>query len=129
MTPIKKSLRLPILDEDVNINVTWHIIEIVEREYECGADIVVAEKFPKPENIQRRKIASIIANWCDSQRIGKPHNDVWQYVLTSPLERLGIYVMGIQAAVLYALGSLSSSEFDDLQKDEDGESGKSKTEA
>ena len=121
--PIKKTLKVPLLDEEVAVPVTFQVIEVVERVWDCNADLIVAQVLTNPRRVQRRKVAETIVEWA-FEHTEIPRSKIREYVITAPASLINVYAGLIQGAVLYALHYIDDEQLAALAKGEDLPEGK-----
>lgn len=117
---MKKTLELPLPDGDVlTMEVTFRIIEIVERVYQRNADMVVSIDLANPQLMLRSKIADVIAEWISMRHTEWKRSEIREWVITRPPLELNVYAGCIQAAVMYSLKYIDDAQFAKLIRGED----------
>lgn len=120
MKQMKKTLDLPLPDGDsLTMEVTFRIIEIVERVYNQNADLVVSIDLATPSRMLRSKIADVIAEWVGTRHTNFKRSEIREFVITRPPDELNVYAGCIQAAVMYSLKYINDDEFAKLTRGED----------
>lgn len=118
--PIRKSLAIPLFDEEVHIDVDFRIIEHVERVFNVTAEIAAAVELA-PGRVRRHTVADVICLWLQGREL--PQNwkrgEIREHVILADAEQMNVYVGCIQAAVLYILRHISGEQFDALARGED----------
>lgn len=118
--PIRKTIDLPLYDDEVSIDVTFEILEIVERVYEMRAEYVAARLQPQhPVAILRKDVAAVAVGWLTPRVLSHTRQEIREYVMTANAETLNRYIGAIQAAILYSLKEISDEEFEALSKGQD----------
>jgi len=112
---LKKTIELEIDGQEVTLDVTWKIIEIVERTCGSVADIVASEILVN--NPMRHQVAEIVSEWVRSGTMRK--KDVKEYVMTCGADDFMRYVGSIQGAVLYSLKYIDTSQLEALTQGHD----------
>lgn len=116
--PLRQTIEIPVAGETYAVDVTFRIIEIVERVYERRADIV-GIMLQNELEILRSDVAKVIAEWLKAARIDHDRDEVYQAVLTAPAPDLRVYVGCIAGAIYYSLKEIDA---DELKKAARGES-------
>jgi hypothetical protein len=128
MSQLRKTIVIPFSTfdktDEVIINVSWDILEKVERIYSTSAEYVASQIFPNIAHVQRHKIAQILAVW--SQGLTKLKQvEIHEAVQTCSQEQLYRYIGMIQAAILWSVRNgkgmplISDKQFDALVNGED----------
>lgn len=119
---IRKSITLNLsgdgFAEEITVDVTWQILEKVERVYATGAESVAAIHLADPMRVQRHQLARVIALWVQGKT--KLNNDqIHEAVLTAPFDQIIRLAGKIQAAVLWSVrGADGKPQITDFQFDE-----------
>jgi hypothetical protein len=100
--PIRKSLVIPVFDQDVTIDIDFRIIEIVERVFDLSADAVIA-MLSDARRVQRHKVADIVTEWLAFRDLGLKRREIREHVMAAPSEVLTIYITSIYTALLFML--------------------------
>lgn len=126
---LRKTIVIPFTtdskDEEVIINVSWDILEKVERVYGTSAEYVAAQILVNLAHVQRHKIAQVLQLWCQGKNDNLKQVDIAEAVQTSSQKQFYIYVGMVQAAVLWSIRGpegnplITDQEFDLLIAGED----------
>jgi len=117
---MKKTLELPLPDgETLTMEVTFRIIEIVERVYQKNADMVVSVDLASPIHMLRSKIADVISEWVATRQTNFKRSEIREFVITRQPMDLNVYAGCIQAAVMYSLKYIDDDQFAKLTRGED----------
>jgi hypothetical protein len=100
--PIKKTLTLKISGQEIDVNVDFDIIRIIEEVYQRGADMVIP-MFERPDAIQRHKVARVIAEWSVLKLPALNRRDVMEEVARARAEDFGLFAGSIYAALCFLL--------------------------
>lgn len=118
---LRKTITLPVGDDEFEIDVDFRVLEIIERVYDMRAEYV-AGLLEQDHRIRRTQVAEIILGWL-SQRsdalVGRRRLDVLEEVTTASEEVLRRYVGAIQGAILFSLKRLSEEDLEKLSRGED----------
>lgn len=117
---LRKTLEVPIFDEPVLVDVSFRIIEVVERIYSTNADMVSVD-LGNPVRVQRHKVAAVMAEWLRGREkeLGHSRAEIIEHVTTAPPDRLNVYVGSIQGAILYSLKYINDDQLAALSRGED----------
>jgi hypothetical protein len=121
---IKKTIIIPIFDDEIIVNVDFSIIEKVERVYDKTAENVAAFDLVNIARIRRSQIAQVICLWVQGKTTIKTSlvNEAIQTCSQTDLYR---FVGMIQAAILYSIRGqdgkplITSEQFDALVSGQD----------
>jgi hypothetical protein len=118
--PLKKSVIIPLPDGGEHaLNITFRVIEIVERVYEKNADLVCSIDMANPARLIRTKIAAVIAEWlATEEKVGFTRQAIREHVMCSPPKLLNVYTGCIQGSVLYLLQYITEKQLEKLSKGE-----------
>lgn len=126
---LRKTIVIPFTtdskDEEVIINVSWDILEKVERVYGTSAEYVAAQILVNLAHVQRHKIAQVLQLWCQGKNDNLKQIDIAEAVQTASQKQFYIYVGMVQAAVLWSIRGpegdplITDQEFDLLVSGED----------
>ena len=105
MKALKRTLTLPIFDQEVVVDVDFRVIEVVERTFDMSADAVIA-MFGDTRRVQRHKVADVIVGWLAFHDLGAKRRDIREFVMRSSPDHLTLYVSSIYAALLFTLRRL-----------------------
>lgn len=117
MADLRKRIELPLLDDTVELDVTFEIIEVVERVYDMRAEYVAAQ-LSRPVKILRKDLANVAVGWMLG-RTERSRREIREYVMTADGDTLNLYIGAIQAAILYSLREITDEEFERLSKGQD----------
>lgn len=128
MSQLRKTIVIPFTTfektDEVIINVSWDILEKVERIYSTSAEYVASQIFPNIAHVQRHKIAQVLALWAQG-KTKLNQGEIHEAVQTASQDQLYRYIGMIQAAILWSIrgtdGSplISDKQFDQLVSGED----------
>lgn len=113
--PIRNNIELEIAGEEVNLDITWRLIEIVERTFGAVADLVASDTLVR--NPTRYQVAEVIAEWCQGGNLKK--STIRQEVMTARPDRLQVFIGAIQGAILYSLDYIDAEQLDTLTNGQD----------
>lgn len=118
---IRKTIDVPLFGDSVPVDVTFKIIEIVERVYGQTADLVASTLLTDPRQTLRHKVADVIVAWVGNREsLGEySRTELRGEIMTAPVDVFRVYVGAIQAAVLYSLRYVTEQQFDQLSRGED----------
>lgn len=116
--PIRKSLSIPVGEIEVEVPITFEVIEIVERAYGLRAEYV-ASRLERPTQVLRHQVAEVITDWVSRRRPELSRMEIRGEVISASPAVLGRYVGCIQAAVLYTLKEIDGDEADTLAQGKD----------
>ncbi len=102
MKALKKTLVIPLLDDDVIVDVDFRVIEIVERVFDMSADAVIL-LLNDTRRVQRNKIADVITGWLAFKDLGMKRREIREHVISASPEALSVYVTSVYAALLFTL--------------------------
>lgn len=118
---LRKTITLPVGDDEFEIDVDFRVLEIIERVYDMRAEYV-AGLLEQDHRIRRSQVAEVVLGWL-SQRsdalVGRRRLDVLEEITTAPEEVLRRYVGAIQGAILFSLKRLSEEDLEKLARGED----------
>jgi hypothetical protein len=100
--PIKKTLTLKISGQEIDVNVDFDVIRIIEEVYRRGADMVIP-MFERPDAIQRHKVAQVVAEWAVLKMPTLNRRDVMEEVARAKAEEFGLFAGSIYAALCFLL--------------------------
>jgi hypothetical protein len=100
--PIKKTLTLKVAGQELDVNVDFDVIRIIEEVYQRGADMVIP-LFERPDAIQRHKVARVVAEWAVLKLPTLNRRDVMEEVARAKAEAFGLYAGSIYAALCFLL--------------------------
>lgn len=112
--PLRQVIELPIGDDVVPIDVTFRILEVIERHYDLRAEIVGKLVLENDSRIKRTDIARVILGWADAARLDVDREALYESVMTSNDATLRKYVGAIQGALWYSLKEISADEMKKL---------------
>jgi hypothetical protein len=115
--PLRQSIEIPVGDGSISLEVTFKILELVERVYDLRADFVKVV-LQSERMIKRSDIAVVMMGWIDSAGVKVDREQVFEDIITAPEKVIRKYVGAIQGAVMYSLREISE---DELKKLADGE--------
>lgn len=113
--PMRSSIELEVDGEEVEFNIDWQVIEIVERTFGAVADLVASDVLVR--NPTRYQVADVMQEWLRGTNLKK--SDVRKAVMTASQEQLQSYIGAIQGAVLYSLDYIDEEQLDLLTQGED----------
>lgn len=116
---LRKTLTLKISGVDVEVNVDFRAIEIVETVFGKSADHVIAVDLVQPQMIRRNMVAKVIREWVKPTAGGLTREQVYEAVITADRQSLPKFVGAIQGAVAYALKYIGEDEMQALASGED----------
>lgn len=117
--PLRQSIELPIGEGSIALEVTFRILEIVERHYDLRAEFVGKFILENDARIKRSDVAKIIMAWLDVIGEKSDREEVFEAVLTASDEKLRKYVGAIQGAIFYSLREITADELKALARGED----------
>lgn len=121
--PLKSTLDVPLGGDEITIDVTYRVIEQVERVFGTLADLVASETLVN--NPRRHLVAEVIALWAAGR--GYRRRQVIEEVSTCDHHTLQRYIGAIQGAVLFVLRHVDEKDMKrlaeglDLEDEEEGE--------
>lgn len=125
MPALKKTLVLPVLDQEVAVDVDFRVIEIVERTFELSADAVIT-LLNDSRRVQRNKVADIVVSWLEYRELGLKRREIREYVMRAAPELLAVYVTSIYASLLFMLNyydkkdpAENARKFDELMESDE----------
>lgn len=120
---LRKTIVLPITtfekSDEVIINVSWDILEKVERIYGTSAEYVATQILANIFHVQRHKISQVLQAWCQGKTELK-QVEIAEAVQTASQEQFIQYIGMIQAAILWSIRGpdglplISDENFDKL---------------
>lgn len=119
---LRKTLTLRIKDVDVEVDVNFRLIEIIETVYQRGADHVIAIELVQPQLIKRSLVAKVIREWVKPTPGGLSREEVYEAVMTADRQSLPKFVGAIQGAIAYSLRYIGEEELETLASGNDLES-------
>ena len=130
--PLRQSVSIPIGKSSISVEVTFRILEIVERVYDIRADYVkIALQLDR--HIKRTDIANVILGWLDAVGEKVDREEVFEAVMTCNEPTLRKYVGAIQGAIMYSLKDCTEEELQQLAEGKDirtdADDGKKKNES
>lgn len=118
---LRKTISLPVGDDEFEIDVDFRVLEIIERVYDMRAEYV-AGLLEVDHRIRRSQVAEVILGWL-SQRsdalVGRRRLDLLEEITTASEAVLRRYVGAIQGAILFSLKQLSDEDLEKLARGED----------
>lgn len=102
MRDLKRTLVIPVLDQEVTVDVDFRVIETIERVFDMNADAVVA-LFSDSRKVQRNKVADVIVGWLAFKDLGVKRRDIREAVITATPDLMSLYTTSIYAALLFVL--------------------------
>lgn len=122
---LRRTIVVEILGEEVSIDVTFRLIEFIERAFDTSADHAIA-LFVKAGGVQRRRVADVIADAIIRTTPSKWARDtIREAVITCSMDEYAQHVAALQSALLFLLKRIDAETFDTV-KDEIAESRKKK---
>lgn len=112
---IRETLEVEVCGETVSLDISWRIIEIVERTFGAVADLVASETLVNTPT--RYQVAEVISEWVKDRSL--PKSKVRESVMMASQEALQSYIGAIQGAVLYSLSYIDEDQLDTLTGGED----------
>lgn len=121
---LRKSVTFEVLGEEISIPVNYRCIEVIERVFQCSAEVVVSMRLVDPMTLKRYEIANTVVEWMTEFNLLSQHGwsreKVREDVMVGPSEgKLNVIVGCIQAAVLFTLKHVTEEEFEKLCRGED----------
>jgi hypothetical protein len=107
--PIKKTLTLKVAGQELDVNVDFDLIRIIEEVYRRGADTVIP-MFENPGAIQRHKVAQVIAEWAVLKLPTLNRRDVMEEVARAQAEQFGLFAGSIYAALAFLLNYFDQTD-------------------
>jgi hypothetical protein len=126
--PLRQSIELPIGESSISIDITFRVIEIIERHYDLRAEFVGKFILENDTRIKRTDVAKVIVAWIDAAGANVDREEMYEAVLTAPDPILRRYVGAIQGALWYSLKEISAEEVKTLARGENIREGKTDAE-
>lgn len=130
--PLRQSVSIPIGKSSISVEVTFRILEIVERVYDIRADYVkLALQLDK--YIKRTDVSNVLLGWLEVVGEKIDREEVFETVMTCEEATLRKYVGAIQGAIMYSLKECTEEELQQLADGKDirteADDGKKKNES
>jgi hypothetical protein len=116
--PLRQSIEILVGDSSVAIDVTFRIIEVIERHYDMRAELVGKLILENDARIKRTDVARVMVSWFDAAKVEFPRDDLFEAVLTAPDASLRKYIGAIQGAIWYSLKEITADELKALARGE-----------
>lgn len=122
MKNIRKTVTLPLGDDEVSLNVDMRIIEVVERIYDVNVDLVATVLLVDPSRVKLTDLAQVVGEWLTPmhfEQLGIKRKDVKELIYTANHAELSKIVGCVQAACLFVRRHITAEELDALARGED----------
>lgn len=111
---LRKSITFPVStmekSGEVIVNVSWDLLEKVERTYGTSAEYVATQILPNIFHVQRHKLAQLLQLWFQGRIAEEPKGvpqfsqiEIAEAIQTSSQEQFIRYIGMIQAAILWSI--------------------------
>lgn len=130
--PLRQQIDIPIGEKRYVVDVTFRILEIVERYYSEVHGVAVRADavfylLQDDASIRRIDVATVIANWLAAERVDHDRAEVYEAVITADTDRLRVYVGCIVGAIGYSMKRITLEDLKRAAAGEDVDDGKKKT--
>lgn len=112
--PLKQVLELEVGENRLAVDVTFRVLEVVERVYNMRAELVARDIYQYDRAIKRTQLASCIVEWFRVEGVDHNRMDVYESVMTATTEELRRYVGAVQGAIAYSLKEITAEELKQL---------------
>lgn len=122
MSSLKKTITLPLAGDDVHVDVTTRVIEIVERVYDTNVDVVSTVLLVDPARVKLTQLAEVVGLWLTPgqlEQVGLKRREVPDAIYQASPEDVGRIVGCIQAACLFTRKHISEDEMRKLALGQD----------
>src|SRR5690606_34219026 len=108
-----------VLGEDHPVDVDYRLIETIERAFSIGAVDTLIPMLMKPEGVQRRFVADIVADTLGGRLATRPgskvtRGDIREAVFELPVDDYTATVLQLLGAVAFTVKATTPEEFDKL---------------
>ena len=130
---LRQAVEIPLGDKTASVDVSFRILEIVERVYDLRADFIKIV-LQSERLIKRSDIARVVIGWLEASRAEFDREETLEIIMTAPESDIRKYVGAIQGAIMYSLRECTEEELEalargeDIRTDEDEEGGGKKNE-
>ena len=127
MSSLRKTIALPLAGDEVHVDVTTRIIEIVERVYDTNVDVVSTILLVDPSRVKLTQLAEVVSLWLTPgqlEQVGLKRREIPEAIYESSPEDIGRVVGCIQAACLFTRRHINEDEMRKLAMGEDLDDGK-----